>query len=174
MMVGEIRDTETANVAVQAALTGHMILSTLHTNTAAGAVTRLLDMGVEPFLLSSVLTAVVAQRLVRRLCPACSESHQPDPVVLETLGFSGADAGFRRPVGCPVCKGSGFKGRLALTELLVVDDDIARLVLRGADTREIATAAESAGMRSLLGDGLAKAAIGLTTIEEALRVSSQH
>ena len=174
MMVGEIRDTETANVAVQAALTGHMILSTLHTNTAAGAVTRLLDMGVEPFLLSSVLTAVVAQRLVRRLCPSCSEPHQPDPVVLETLGFTDTGAAFRRPVGCPSCGGGGFKGRLALTELLVVDDEIARLILRGADTREVAIAAEAAGMRSLLRDGLTKAASGLTTIEEALRVSSQH
>jgi general secretion pathway protein E len=173
MMVGEIRDSETASIAVQAALTGHMILSTLHTNTAAGAVTRLLDMGVEPFLLSSVLTAVAAQRLVRRLCSHCSESYQPDAAVLKKLGAPTDGVEYRRPVGCPKCGDSGFKGRIALAELLVVDDEIARLILKGADTREIAQAAEAAGMRPLLADGLAKAAAGLTTIEEALRVANQ-
>jgi general secretion pathway protein E len=173
MMVGEIRDSETASIAVQAALTGHMILSTLHTNTAAGAVTRLLDMGVEPFLLSSVLTAVAAQRLVRRLCGHCSEPYRPDPTVLEKLGAIAGEANYRRAAGCPKCGNSGFKGRIALAELLVVDDEIARLILKGADTREIAHAAETAGMRPLLSDGLAKAAAGLTTIEEALRVANQ-
>ncbi len=173
MMVGEIRDSETASIAVQAALTGHMILSTLHTNTAAGAVTRLLDMGIEPFLLSSVLTAVAAQRLVRRLCAECSEPFTPDPAVIERLGIAVSDARFRRPVGCPKCGKSGFKGRVALAELLIVDDEIARLILKGADTREVAATAEAAGMRSLLADGLAKAAAGVTTIEEALRVANQ-
>lgn len=112
--------------------------------------------------------------MVRRLCPVCSQPHAPDPVVLETLGFMPINAAFRRPVGCTACGHSGFKGRIALTELLVVDDEISRLILRGADTRELAAAAEAAGMRHLLGDGIAKAAAGLTTIEEALRVSSQN
>ena len=173
MMVGEIRDSETASIAVQAALTGHMILSTLHTNTAAGAVTRLLDMGVEPFLLSSVLTAVVAQRLVRRLCGHCSEVYEPDGSVLRTLRLASGEGVFRRSVGCARCGGSGFKGRVAVTELLIVDDAIARLIVQGADMREIADTAEAAGMRPLLADGLHKAAAGLTTIEEALRVASQ-
>ena len=174
MMVGEIRDSDTASVAVQAALTGHMILSTLHTNTAAGAVTRLLDMGVEPFLLSSVLTAVVAQRLVRRLCPACSELQIVAPTIADKFAVPANDAHFRRAVGCPKCGGSGFKGRVALTELLVVDDDVARLILIGSDTRDIAAAATAAGMRDLLADGMVKAAAGLTTIEEVLRVTSQN
>ena len=172
MMVGEIRDHETAQIAVQAALTGHMILSTLHTNTAAGAVTRLLDMEMEPFLLSSVLTAVLAQRLVRRLCMACRVPYAPDPALLAPFGNMPDAANFHRPVGCGACNGSGYRGRIALIELLTVDDRIAKLILRRADTREIAQAAEAAGMRSLLADGVGKAAAGLTTIEEVLRVAS--
>ncbi|OYW46151.1 MAG: type II secretion system protein GspE [Sphingomonadales bacterium 32-68-7] len=172
MMVGEIRDQETAQIAVQAALTGHMILSTLHTNTAAGAVTRLLDMAVEPFLLSSVLTAVLAQRLVRRLCTACREPYEPDALALEPLGACAQPRAFHRPVGCPACGGSGYRGRIALTEVLVIDEAIGRLVLQRADTREIARAGEAAGMRTLLADGMAKAAGGLTSLEEVLRVSS--
>ena len=172
MMVGEIRDHETAQIAVQAALTGHMILSTLHTNTAAGAVTRLLDMEMEPFLLSSVLTAVLAQRLVRRLCMACRAPYAPDPALLAPFGNMPDVADFHRPVGCSACNGSGYRGRIALIELLAVDDQIAKLILRRADTREIAQAAEAAGMRSLLADGIGKAAAGMTTIEEVLRVAS--
>jgi len=172
MMVGEIRDHETAQIAVQAALTGHMILSTLHTNTAAGAVTRLLDMEMEPFLLSSVLTAVLAQRLVRRLCMACRAPYRPDPALLAPFGNVPDATHFHRPVGCGACNGSGYRGRVALIELLAVDDQIAKLILRRADTREIAQAAEAGGMRSLLADGIGKAAAGLTTIEEVLRVAS--
>jgi general secretion pathway protein E len=169
MMVGEIRDTETAQIAVQAALTGHMILSTLHTNSAAGAVTRLLDMEVEPFLLGSVLSGVLAQRLVRRLCRSCREPFTPDAALLEKLG---AASTLYRAVGCDACGGSGYAGRIALFELLVVDDAIAALILRRADTRAIADAAASRGMRSLVGDGLLKASQGLTTVEEVLRVAS--
>ena len=171
MMVGEIRDTETAQIAVQAALTGHMILSTLHTNTAAGAITRLLDMEVEPFLLSSVLTGALAQRLVRRLCRACREPFCPDREMIAALGHV-SDTDFHRAVGCAECGGSGYSGRIALFEFLRVDDAVAKLILRRADTREIADAAESQGMRSLAADGFAKAAQGLTTIEEVLRVAS--
>ena len=149
-----------------------MILSTLHTNTAAGAVTRLLDMEMEPFLLSSVLTAVLAQRLVRRLCMACRVPYAPDPALLAPFGNMPDAANFHRAVGCGACNGSGYRGRIALIELLTVDDQIAKLILRRADTREIAQAAEAAGMRSLLADGVGKAAAGLTTIEEVLRVAS--
>lgn len=176
MMVGEIRDTETAQIAVQAALTGHMILSTLHTNTAAGAVTRLLDMGVEPFLLSSVLTGVLAQRLVRRLCPHCREPYAVDPALLERLGIAehpGDPSTFYRPVGCPSCKGSGYAGRMAVFEFIRIDRDMAGLILHRADTRTIAEAAARAGFGTLRADGIAKARLGLTALEEVLRVASE-
>ncbi|MEO0030994.1 MAG: hypothetical protein RIS94_752 [Pseudomonadota bacterium] len=183
MMVGEIRDNETAQVAVQAALTGHMILSTLHTNTAAGAVTRLLDMGVEPFLLSSVLTAVLAQRLVRRLCPHCAEPYKADKAVLARLGVEkgngedGAKDGnwrqFHRPVGCERCNHTGYAGRMAIFEFIRIDSAIAGLILHRADTRQVAQAAARAGFATLRADGVAKARQGLTTLEEVLRVSSE-
>jgi len=173
MMVGEIRDTETAQIAVQAALTGHMILSTLHTNTAAGAVSRLLDMEVEPFLLSSVLSGVLAQRLVRRLCVACREPFTPAPELLAALGASvPEDAQFYRAAGCAQCGGSGYAGRVALLEFLRVDDAVERLILARADARQIASVAATQGLGSMLRDGVAKAAAGLTTIEEVLRVTS--
>jgi len=174
IMVGEIRDGETAQIAVQAALTGHLILSTLHTNTAAGAVTRLLDMGLEPFLLSSVLTGALAQRLVRRLCASCREPFAPD----ESLAPVFAEQGVAMPTeifrsrGCHHCNGSGYTGRIAIVELLTIDSTIAQLVLRRADTREIALAARAAGTPTLLADGLTKVAAGQTTIEEVLRVAA--
>jgi general secretion pathway protein E len=172
MMVGEIRDTETAQIAVQAALTGHMILSTLHTNSAAGAVTRLMDMDVEPFLLSSVLSGVLAQRLVRRLCAKCREPYMASPELLADLDVKErGDHRFFRATGCDNCAQSGYAGRLGLFEFLRVDDDIARLILKRADMREISEAAFTAGMRTLRGDGLTKAMAGLTTVEEAIRVS---
>jgi len=175
MMVGEIRDTETAQIAVQAALTGHMILSTLHTNTAAGAVSRLLDMGVEPFLLGSVLTGVLAQRLVRRLCPECRQpfdARESGPEALRPLlALQNVDRLYHA-VGCARCGGSGYSGRVALLEFLRVDAAVERLILKRADTREILVAAEQGGMRSLAADGVAKAAAGLTTIEEVLRVAT--
>ena len=173
MMVGEIRDLETAQVAVQAALTGHTILSTLHTNSAAAAVTRLLDMGVEPFLITSTLNAVLAQRLVRRLCPHCREPFAPTREMLAALD---ADEGLThidllyRPVGCEACAGSGFSGRIAVLELLVVDAETERLVLARAEARDIQAAA---GLTTMLEDGLAKAKAGLTTLEEVLRVTRE-
>lgn len=175
IMVGEIRDTETAQIAVQAALTGHMILSTLHTNTAAGAITRLIDMDVEPFLLSSVLAGVLAQRLVRRLCLQCRVPFVPDEALLATLGLDAAatQAGdFHRAAGCTACHGTGYSGRIAVFDFLPVDDAIARLILKRADARQIEECANAAGHRSLLQEGFAKAAQGLTTIEEVLRVAS--
>ena len=176
MMVGEIRDGETAGIAVQAALTGHVILSTLHTNTASGAVSRLLDMGVEPFLLSAVMNAVLAQRLVRRLCPSC---RAPAPADLDAAREQGVLASVRLPEmlyrgqGCGACGGSGYRGRIALMELLVVTDEIAHMILHRSDDREIALAASRAGMRSLVEDGLAKASAGLTALSEVLRVANE-
>jgi general secretion pathway protein E len=168
MMVGEIRDLETAQVAVQAALTGHTILSTLHTNSAAAAVTRLLDMGVEPFLITSTVNAVLAQRLVRRLCPHCREPHAPSP---ESLAVLGAQAErLWRGTGCGACAGSGFIGRIAILEILVMDAEIERLILARGEAREIERAA---GVRTMFADGLAKAAAGVTTLEEVLRVTRE-
>jgi len=147
IMVGEIRDAETARMAVQAALTGHLVLSTLHTNDAASAPARLIDMGIEPFLLSASLVGVIAQRLVRRRCKACGGA------------------------GCPVCRGTGFKGRLALMEILEVDAAIANALQTGADARVLAELATAAGMRSLARDGAAKVAAGLTALSEVQRVT---
>jgi general secretion pathway protein E len=171
MMVGEVRDLETAQVAVQAALTGHTILSTLHTNSAAAAVTRLLDMGVEPFLITSTLNAVLAQRLVRRLCPDCREAFVPTPETFAALGVEGfACEHLWRPAGCEMCAGSGYRGRIAVLELLVTDAEVERLVLSRAEARDIQAAA---GMRTMLEDGLVKARAGLTTLEEVLRVTRE-
>ena len=172
MMVGEIRDLETAQIAVQAALTGHTILSTLHTNTAAGAVTRLLDMDVEPFLLTSTLSAVLAQRLVRRLCVQCREPYQPSATQLASLGLTHAPT-FHRAKGCPSCSGSGYRGRIALIELLVIDEAISAMILARADTREIVRAAAGGALSSMMDDGIKKLGAGLTTIEEVLRVVAE-
>ena len=173
MMVGEIRDLETAQVAVQAALTGHTILSTLHTNSAAAAVTRLLDMGVEPFLITSTLNAVLAQRLVRRLCQACREPFTPTQAMLDALDTDhpiGEIERLYRPVGCPACGHTGFRGRIAVLELLIVDEATERLVLARAEARDIQAAA---GLRTMLEDGLEKAIAGLTTLDEVLRVTRE-
>jgi len=176
IMVGEIRDGETAQIAVQAALTGHVILSTLHTNTAIGAVGRLLDMGVESFLLSSVINAVLAQRLVRRLCTECREPYTPDAAEIAAIGAMPGHAvphTLYRGRGCTTCGGSGYRGRIALLELLVVNDEIGRLILRRADARDIADAAAKSGMQTLRGDGLGQAAAGQTTLAEAPRVANE-
>jgi len=176
MMVGEIRDLETAEVAIQSALTGHTILSTLHTNTAASSVTRLLDMRVEPFLITSTLNAILAQRLVRRLCPKCREAYEPAPGLLTSL-LPGTDVGhikrLYRPKGCEACGNTGFRGRLAVMELLTVDDEIASLVLARAEAREVQRSAVNHGMRTMLADGLMKSQAGLTTVEEVLRATRE-
>jgi general secretion pathway protein E len=176
MMVGEIRDLETAEVAIQSALTGHTILSTLHTNSAAASVTRLIDMRVEPFLITSTLNAVLAQRLVRRLCPKCREMHEPTPGFLESL-LPGTDVSsvkqLYRPKGCDACGHTGFRGRLAVMELLRVDEEISGLILARCEAREVQRSAVSHGMRTMLADGLLKSQKGLTTIEEVLRATRE-
>ncbi len=176
IMVGEIRDLETAQIAVQAALTGHMLLATIHTNNAASTVTRLVDMGVEPFLITTTLNAVLAQRLVRRLCPHCVETYAPSDVFLASLGMpkeAPRPGRLFRPVGCPACDQSGYRGRLALLELLTMSETIAGLVLDRADARAMHRAAVAGGMRPMFEDGLLKAGEGRTSIEEVLRVTRE-
>jgi general secretion pathway protein E len=176
MMVGEVRDLETAQVAIQSALTGHMILSTLHTNSAASSVTRLVDMGVEPFLITSTLNAVMAQRLVRRLCEKCRTAEPAAESALSALGLAASPeepVSFYHARGCAACGHSGFRGRIALFELLTMDDEIARLVLARAEAKEIQRAAIAVGMRTMLADGVAKARNGSTTLEEVLRVTRE-
>jgi type IV pilus assembly protein PilB len=167
IMVGEIRDLETADIAVQAALTGHLVFSTLHTNDAAGTVTRLLDMGVEPFLVSSSVIGILAQRLVRVVCNKCKEEYTP------TEKFYGVDK-FYRGKGCRGCKNSGFHGRVGIYELLLMNDKIKKLIVSKASSEDIKKAAQEAGMRTLREDGVLKVKNGLTTIEEVLRVTAEQ
>ncbi len=175
VMVGEIRDPETAKTAVEAALTGHLVLATLHTNDAPSAVTRLTEMGVEPFLTATAVDCVIAQRLARRLCEDCKRPTEMDEEVLSGLNFPFKHARegeprFYEAVGCAKCNGSGYRGRIGLYELMVVSDDIREIILRRASITEIERAAEDDGMMRLRDDGLLKAARGVTAIEEILRV----
>jgi general secretion pathway protein E len=174
ILVGEIRDRETAETAVQSALTGHLLFSTLHTNDATGAVTRMLDMGVESFLLSSTLLGVLAQRLVRLLCPVCKVPQRPDPGELEAMGVPAgetADLVLYGPRGCDACRGTGYKGRTAIFEYLKIDDAIRREINAHADTERIRQVAVEKGMVPLRRDGWQKAAQGLTTLAEVLKVT---
>jgi general secretion pathway protein E len=169
VMVGEIRDLETAQVAVQVALTGHLVLSTLHTNDAASGVTRLLDMGVEDYLIASTCNAIMAQRLIRTLCPACREPYQVSPAHASRLGLEAQQpATLHRSVGCAACGLSGFKGRSTVIEILPLTENIRELVLRRASAAEIARAAVAAGMRTMHAHGMEKALAGVTTVEEVL------
>lgn len=176
ILIGEIRDGETASIAVQSALTGHLVFSTLHTNDAPSAVTRLFDMGVEPFLLSSVLRAVVAQRLVRMLCPHCREPYLPDEKELEGLGdvrlAYTVGQPFYRPVGCPQCMETGYRGRMAIYEIMPVSDTLKRLMVEQADANKIREQAVGEGMRSLHNDGMFKVIAGRTSITEISRVTN--
>ena len=173
IMIGEMRDLETARIAVQSALTGHMVLSTLHTNDAGSSVTRLLDMGVEDYLVTSTVNGILAQRLVRRLCPDCREPYRPLPEALVEFGVDPAEAPAQlyHPGGCDACGGSGFRGRIAVMELLTMTDAIRGLVLKHADGSTIQKAALGSGMRPMQADGYSKAVAGQTTIEEVLRVT---
>ncbi|MBI1392526.1 MAG: type II secretion system protein GspE [Alphaproteobacteria bacterium] len=177
VMVGEIRDGETADIAIRAALTGHLVLSTIHTNSAVGAVTRLRDMGAEAFLLSSTLAGVLAQRLVRRLCPSCKAPAAPDAAEKSLLGLAADDIKTRiyRPVGCARCSQSGYEGRLGVYELMVVDAAIRERIHNDAGEAEIATRAFSAkGAQTLAECGFAHVLAGATSIEEVLRVVRQE
>ncbi len=175
IMIGEIRDLETAEIAVQSALTGHLVLSTLHTNDAVSAFTRLIDMGVEPFLVATSVRAVQAQRLVRCVCPDCSEPAEVLPAVARLvaplLDAASAPANWRRAVGCPRCQGTGYRGRLGIYELVDVTPELQELVLERATGERMRALAASQGSRTLREDGLMKARDGLTTVDEVVRVT---
>ncbi|MDF2180738.1 type II secretion system ATPase GspE [Neptuniibacter sp. CAU 1671] len=177
IMVGEMRDLETARICVQSALTGHIVLSTLHTNDAASSVTRLLEMGVEDYLLTSTLNAAIGQRLVRRLCMHCREPYTPLPEIVEELGlkkFSGGEPiTLYSPKGCEHCGGSGYRGRVAIIELLIMNDTLRKLVMSRSDSGTIHAAAREAGMRTMYEDGCLKALQGLTSIEDVIRVTQE-
>jgi len=174
ILIGEIRDLETAEIAIQAALTGHLVFSTLHTNDAPAAITRLQDMGVEPYLVASVLEGVLAQRLVRRICAACRVPDTPNAADLEALGIEGAGG---RPLsrgrGCDECRGTGYRGRTGIYELFPITEDARSLILKRAPSREIRRCAIEAGMVTLRMDGWLKACEGVTTVEEILRVTQE-
>jgi general secretion pathway protein E len=196
IMVGEIRDRETAEIAIQASLTGHLVLSTIHTNDAAGAITRLVDLQVQPFLVASSLMALLAQRLVRRVCMECREAYKPDDEDLSSIGIDPAkfargearrarfkgDEAFAPPAGmlfrakeggCPVCLGAGYKGRTAIYELLIIDEKTRHLTIKNSDAQTIKNHAISAGMRTLREDGAQKVLAGMTTTAEVLMITTQ-
>jgi type IV pilus assembly protein PilB len=176
VLVGEIRDRETAVIAIEAALTGHLVLSSLHTNDAAGTPMRLVEMGVEPFLVASALDCVLAQRLTRQLCANCQEEYSPKAEELKTIGFTEEDEptngelSFRRAIGCQACSHTGYRGRIALQELLIVDEEIERAITGRGSSDDIQRLALEQGMIPLRHDGLRKAALGITSLEEILRV----
>lgn len=175
IMVGEIRDSETAEIAIQAALTGHLVFSTLHTNDSFGALTRLIDMEIEPFLVSSSVLAVLAQRLVRRVCSDCREPYIPDDAELSRIGLRRADlqGPIYRPRGCRSCRNTGYRGRSAIQELMVMDDDIRALVMHKTDAATIRRTCTSRGMKLLRQDGAERILGGQTTTEELLRVTQE-
>jgi type II secretory ATPase GspE/PulE/Tfp pilus assembly ATPase PilB-like protein len=174
-MIGEIRDLETAEIAVQSALTGHLVFSTLHTNDAPSAITRLLDLGVERFLLSSTIRGILAQRLVRIICPHCKEkdSSGANREELALLGI-GAHVDLFRGKGCKECTFTGYLGRSGVFELLIIDDEIRRLILQNADANELRQTARKLGMKTILEDGARKVRLGITTLSEVFRVTQEE
>ena len=180
IMVGEIRDLETAEIAIQASLTGHLVLSTVHTNDAAGAITRLVDMGVQPFLVASSLVGVLAQRLVRVLCPECKQPYAPTAEEREQAGLSddilrraGNPTVVYKAQGCPACQRTGYQGRTGIYELMLVDDDVRQLILKNVDSSSIKNAAVHRGMLTLMQHGAYKVARGITTAAEVLSVTAE-
>jgi len=174
IMVGEIRDRETAEIAIQASLTGHLVLSTLHTNDAPTSVTRLVEMGVEPFLVASSILGIIAQRLVRTVCKECARKYVPDKEELEHIGLTPEDLKGRqifRPIGCPSCMETGYSGRAGIHEIMVITDAIRAELMKGSDASTIKKVALSQGMKTLRDDAVSKLMLGLTTIAEVLRVT---
>jgi len=177
IMIGEMRDLETARIAVQSALTGHLVLSTLHTNDAAGGVTRLLDMGLEEYLLTSTVNGILAQRLVRKLCPACKQRYTPSQDIIDGMRLRRfapeGDIVLYKPVGCPSCGGLGYRGRLAIIEFLQMTDPLRKLIMAHEEAGAIQRLAIEEGMTTMYENGLVKALQGITTLEEVLRVTSE-
>ncbi|HOD96305.1 MAG TPA: GspE/PulE family protein [Candidatus Hydrogenedentes bacterium] len=170
IVVGEIRDFETAKMAIQAGLTGHLVISTIHSGTAAGVFTRLIDMGIEPFLVASSITGVLAQRLIRLNCPDCTEEYTPDPLMMHYFGLTAESGPFYKGAGCKECQNIGYRSRAGIGEFLEVDNTLAEQLLRHPTTSQIHEIAVSKGMIPLAKDGLDKARLGITTIEELYRV----
>jgi type IV pilus assembly protein PilB len=176
IMVGEIRDHETAEIAIEASLTGHLVFSTLHTNDAPSAVTRLVDMGVKPFLVASSLQSVMAQRLVRRICNECREPYTPTTWEFEALGVDGEKlrtAQLYKGIGCRACNGTGYRGRIGIYELMTVTDDIQKLIYKRVPSTEIRKIARQTGMKTLREDGMLKVMSGVTTLEEVMRITAK-
>lgn len=177
-MIGEIRDLETAQIAVQSALTGHMVLSTLHTNDAASTINRLLDMGMDDYLLTSTVNGILAQRLVRTLCSHCRQAYPALPEVVEEMQlkrYTNANpVTLYRPVGCEECGGTGYSGRVSIVELLVMTDTIRGMIMRHVTSGEVRQQAIVDGMQTMYENGLSKAVAGVTTIEEVLRVTREE
>jgi type IV pilus assembly protein PilB len=171
IMVGEIRDRETAEIAIHAALTGHLVFATLHTNDAAGAATRLIDMGIEPFLIASSTIGIMAQRLARKICDNCKKSYAASPELLTSLGVAPGSVTFYRGEGCPACKSTGYKGRIGLFELMETNESIRAMIVARASSSSLKAAAAQTGFKTLRQEGLLKAVKGITTVEEVLRVT---
>jgi len=171
ILVGEIRDMETAGVAIEAALTGHLVFSTLHTNDAPGALTRLNDMGVETFLISSATAGVIAQRLVRKICTNCKVPQEIPPETLKSFGMEKGQYTFYHGKGCKSCRSTGYKGRSAIFEVLLLTDRLRNMILAKAPATQLKQAAVEEGMKTLRDDGIQKAIAGLTTLDEVMRVS---
>jgi type IV pilus assembly protein PilB len=173
VMVGEIRDSETARIAIEAALTGHMMLTTLHTNDAPSAITRLIEMGIEPFLIASALDCVVAQRLARKLCSHCKERTLLSPQVFAEIDFRvGVDIEAYQPVGCARCNQSGYRGRVGIFSVMKMSEKIKQMAVARAPEQEVAMSARQDGMLTLREDGIGKVRAGLTSLEEVIRVTT--
>jgi general secretion pathway protein E len=175
IMVGEVRDLETAEIAIQASLTGHLVLSTIHTNDSAGAITRLVDMGVEPFLVASSTIGILAQRLVRTICSHCKTGYQASTAELAEIGIeaAGHTPTLYRGEGCDDCFGTGYHGRTGIYELMMIDDDVRKLILQNVDSNSIKRTATSRGMLTLREDGARKVLAGITTTAEVMRVTQE-
>ena len=177
IMIGEMRDLETARIAVQSALTGHLVLSTLHTNDAAAGVTRLQDMGLEEYLLSSTINGILAQRLVRKLCPSCKEVYPASETLIEELQLRRwqpeGEIQLYKPVGCPACNSIGYKGRVAIIEFLTMTDTLRKQIIKHEEAHVIQQQAIKEGMQTMYDDGVGKALLGITTLEEVLRVTTE-
>jgi type II secretory ATPase GspE/PulE/Tfp pilus assembly ATPase PilB-like protein len=172
-MVGEVRDAETAGIVTQAALTGHLVFSTLHTNDAPSAVTRLVNVGIEPYLVAATLRGVLAQRLVRKICPHCKEQYEPDPIIRTAVeGAAGKIEHLYRGPGCSRCRGTGFAGRIGIFELLVPDEEVLTAIARGANLQDLQEVLARQGFVRLRTDGMEKVRGGLTTAEEVFFVTA--
>jgi general secretion pathway protein E len=170
IMIGEIRDLETAQIAIQSALTGHLVFSTLHTNDAPSTVTRMVDMGIEPYLISSSLTAIIAQRLLRKLCESCKKPYRPGAGLLKRLGLPEKDYTFYEEKGCPQCRDTGFRGRIGIYELFVPSREIKQMINDKSSAVALNRAAVSEGFVDLKHDGIEKVVMGVSSITELLRV----